>query len=110
MINSTYTSAQTVEILELAEFMENADYRAAVVDYLGFVSQDASGRFRKVTEQSPVSVRFGIRSIAHVHTYKFPVILLNRAARIAEALFEIEEGGEDLLSGCLDRCEPHITF
>jgi len=83
---TTYTAAQTAHIVALAETIENRATQMAVVDYLGFMAQDHfTGRVRKITEFTLTSERFGVRSIAHVVCYKFPVILLNQAARLAQA-------------------------
>jgi len=78
---TTYTAAQTAHIAVLAQDIEDHAVRMAVVDYLGFSTQLRTGRVVKISETSPLSVRFGVRSEAHVASYAFPAIRMNRAMR-----------------------------
>ena len=49
----------------------------AVCDMLGRVYQDDDGHFKKITETSPLSVRYELRSKQHVGVYGFKVIYSN---------------------------------
>lgn len=52
-------------------------YKAAVCDMLGWLYQGPDGRSKKITEQSPHSVRYEIRSRQHVEVYGFKTIHTN---------------------------------
>jgi len=52
-------------------------YKAAVCDMLGWNYQAPDGRIKKITEKSPHSQRFEIRSRQHVEVYGFKTIHTN---------------------------------
>ena len=92
---TTYTADQTAYIAVLARDIEDHAVRMAVVDYLGFSTQLRTGKVVKITETSPLSVRFGVRSEAHVASYAFPAIRMNRAMRVAHGVGRIAALGNE---------------
>lgn len=76
--DGTYTEAELVRIAELKAEADATTFLSAVVDYLGFY--DDGGWIELSTEPRR---RFGVRSIAHVGTYKFPVVHYGTRAREA---------------------------
>lgn len=76
--DGTYTEAEQAHIAALKEEADATSFLSAVVDYLGFY--DDGGWIDLTTEPRR---RFGVRSIAHVSVYKFPVVHYGLRAREA---------------------------
>jgi hypothetical protein len=78
MTNHSEAAKARLEYLQAS--LANADYAAAIVDLEGWNSQDATGRFRKIKADN-YQQRYEIRSLAHVHSYKFAVVEYNAKAK-----------------------------
>ncbi len=69
---------QRIEFIDrLVAACNRAQVNMAVCDMLGRTYQDDDGSFKKITETSPLSVRYELRSKQHVAVYDFKVVYSN---------------------------------